>query len=208
MRPPVFTPFPSALDPLGAPAVLHYPFNHFDYAAPYDAATGFTLANVPVGSSFVMVSDVADGNGIVNSILPVVVGDVLDFGRVWVTTRKSIEDIYVPLGLAIDPTRAQVVMSIHTSPTDGDAPVRDAECVPPAAVDAVLYDTAGGGYAKGTATGPAGMAILVNLESPEYPGTTHPVRYRVGGVEKVELSFPVAAGATTRVYFNQASALP
>ena len=49
------------------------------------------------------------------------------------------------------------------------------------------------------------MSILVNLESADYPGTSYPLRYRVGGNDFSEQSYPVVAGATTRVYFNRHS---
>src|SRR6185295_4399655 len=72
MRPPAFVPL-SNQDLLLAAAAVHYPFNNFDYVAPYVPGAGFAFSNLPVSESFAMIVDVDKGNAIVNSIFPAVV---------------------------------------------------------------------------------------------------------------------------------------
>jgi hypothetical protein len=212
MLSPGFSAWPEDLVALTKPATVHYPFNKYDYVHTYDPTVINMFTNVPVGSSFVMVSDVDGGNGILNSLFPAAVGtQALSPSLSWdvpVTTVKSLDDIYASLGYVIDPNFAQVIVSVSTALISGDQPVANAVVsTTGASAQTILYDTIGGQFTDATTkTGPLGMAIIVNMNAAglDYPGKWFPLYVTVNGVRQSTVpQFPAVKNAVSRVYFMQ-----
>jgi hypothetical protein len=212
MLSPKFT-WPENLVPLTKPTTVHYPSNKYDYVLNYDPSVVNMFANVPASSDphFAMVSDVDGGNGILNSVFvayvpPAAAAPSLSWDLP-VTTFKSLDDIYASLGLVIDPSFAQVIVSASTG-VNGDIPVQKAVVsTKGATAQTILYDTIGGTFTDTmTSTGPLGLAIIVNMNAVglEYPGKWFPLYITVNGnTQSTVPQFPVVKDSVSRVYWVQ-----
>jgi hypothetical protein len=123
-------------------------------------------------------------------------------------TFQSLDDLYAPLYLVIDPAFAQVMVTVSTG-VNGDLAVPDAKIstAPAVGMQTVIYDTAAGGFSDTTGkTGPLGMGIMVNANAVgiDYPGKWFPLYVTIGGnVHPFQPPIPFVRGAVTRVYFIQ-----
>jgi hypothetical protein len=202
MKPPNFT-WPADLIALTKPATVHFPFNKFDYIQNYDPTVANKFTNVPAGHSFAMVTDVDGANGILNSVF-----DVTADGSDWqlpVTSIESLDAIYASLGYVIDPSYAQVIISV-VDYLHNYAPVPNAVISTKGlSTQDLVYDTASGFGTSSTGTGPNGMAIMVNAGAVglEYPGKWFPIYVTInGGLQPGQLDFPVVKNAVTRVFYS------
>ncbi|MCU0693654.1 MAG: hypothetical protein MUF54_19880 [Polyangiaceae bacterium] len=202
MEPPSFPPIMTDEPSLGAPATLHAYSHGHDYVADYTPGDGFQLVGVPANVLLYAVGrDVGDGNG----ILPSSIGAWAKSGALWnvpVVKRSSLEEIYqaVTPPQSLDPSRAQVLVSIVTCRLQGGVPIPGVHIVAPATAGGVIYDSAGGWvFDRAGATGSLGMAIVVNLVAQPYPGVDTTITYKKGQGDVVDgLSYRPFQGGVAR----------
>lgn len=196
--PPLFPGFPQE-NFIESPAIVHFPYQGFDYKGDYDpVAKKFSLDKIPVGSSFVMVEDKDGQNGIFNTLMHA----TADNGLKWTLPairRDELLDIYAKAGVTLDESKAQVIMTLYTSPLQGNVPMAGASVSLQAQMDTVLYDQPGGGFSQGGETGPLGMAILVNMDAGAYPGKKYAFTFTWEGKTNSKLAFYATNGAVARI---------
>lgn len=204
MSPPSFNPYPVALAALDHKVRVRIPLYGTDYTAESDPNNGWQLGPLPEGETIVMTEDI-DAQ---NDVLPTVQGAIVKQDGDWslvATKRSDIEAIYGDL--AIDAEKAQVVISLHTSPLNGDAPISEISITAPEG-EAVFGDRASGTWERGVAvkTGPDGMAIVANVVTVDYPGQNFSLICASKAFTD-SFDFPVVKGAVTRAYINIAGEL-
>lgn len=109
--------------------------------------------------------------------------------------RNVFSEIFVGLlsPTSPDPARAQIVVQFVTS--DG-VPAAGVEITNPPSGSVVAYDTDGSYSDVLTSTGLRGMALIVNADALEVPGSDVPIAYRVAGQVHTAL-VRAARGAAT-----------
>jgi hypothetical protein len=209
MEPPSFPPIMTDEPPLAAPAKLHWYAHSHDYVADYTPGEGFQLVDAPANvAAYAVGRDVSDGNG----ILPSSIGAIAKSGMRWnvpVVKRASLEEIYqaVTPPQELDPSRAQVLVSIVTCRLRGGLPMPGVRIIVPETAGGVIYDRAGGWiFDRAGATGSLGMAIVVNLVAQPYPGDIITAAYKRDGESEVttsdKLRYRPFQGGVSRVYLS------
>jgi hypothetical protein len=109
--------------------------------------------------------------------------------------QTTIDAMIASAGMTRDTQRAQIVVRVNA--TDGRSlfPTSGATVVAPGTT-AVAYD-AGGTWSRGmSATGPSGLALLINVAADPYPGNSTVVSVSAADNDE-QFSFAVAEGAVT-----------
>jgi hypothetical protein len=206
MAPPSFNPIMTNEPSLEAPATLHVYSHRHDYVANYTPGDGFQLVDVPAGVIVYAVGrDVADGNG----ILPSSISAQASKGMSWnvpVAKRSSLEEILqaVTPQQQLDPSRAQVIVSVVECQLRGGTPIAGVRILAPESAGGVIYDRGGGWvFDRGGATGLLGMAIVVNLVADPYPGVETTIAYKNGQGDVVDgFHYRPFQGGVSRVFIS------
>jgi hypothetical protein len=203
MTPPKFSPFPIDLVPLDRPAKVHVPLDTTDYVAPYDSVDGWQLKGLPSGNTIVMVEDIDDGNGVLNSVQDAIVQASSPWA-LFATRRADLQAIYATdSAIQLDSEKAQIILSISSSDINGSHPIPNLRFAAPLA-DAIFFDNAdaGSGFGRDPAkTGPNGLAIIANITAESYPGQVVTLLCATGSTTQ-SFKFRTVRGAVTRASIN------
>lgn len=217
MKPPDFVlalfdqDIAAQMDRLTEPATVHVVAFNYDYTTTYTLTKGYAYTDLPMspsGTNFpLMVEDIDGKNDIMNSMIGVMVVAGNDAAvALPAMPKKPLETILASVSppIIIDPTKAQLVVTVHSSRFAGDIPIQKITVGPPNKCEAVVYDTATGWTRDSTnGTGPLGTAIVANMDADPFPGDEVSVTYDKGGSNTNTGHFPVAQGAVTRVFYRE-----
>jgi len=200
--PPTFPTVRTDEYPLYFPATVAVWAHGVEYTAPIDPTAGFVLSGVPVGPRTIVVRDIDQQNGLLDSALAVDVPEgesTVDLPAIGKNAFVVIYGVLEPPVIR-DPSMAQVVLSFEACAANGGERLTGVTVTPPMGSQTVVVRS-GASWTAGTlsGTGDNGVAIIANVPAEPFPGSAVEASYTFEDQNYPIPSFTVFQGGVIRV---------
>ncbi|MFW5739086.1 MAG: hypothetical protein ACOC1F_01835 [Myxococcota bacterium] len=188
--------------PLYYPAAISVWANGQEYSAGVASDSGYTLDEIPAGSHFVVVRDIDDKNGLVDTGMVVDIPEGTGGHDFPALALPAFVVVYGGLSQPVyrNPMLAQMVISFETCAEQGGERLAGVVLEAPAGAEAVIVNDGSAWVSDpSAATGSNGIAFVANVPAQPLPGETVALSYSMNGEVFPIPPFPVFQGGATRV---------